>query len=1110
MTDTIYTNIGSAALVALNAHKYVASSSDSVLQKYAAHYRDTSPHKDPLPLHIFQLAKNAYNHIGRRRTGPLSSASGKSENRRLAIKTLLELSVSSAGKKVEVGHAGPRLRYTELQFSERGRFVGVKTLNYYLERNRRRGATAPPARQDHIPLSRPVPHRLAAYLPAMGTPVFGNGECIRLLQNTPGGLVHIVDDQARRAPKKTDAMVEAFAKRWGHSSFKSQAGPSPSFTISHFNGPVTYAAYGFLARNLDTLNRDFLSFMRGEGEGERLLYAFCIPTCGLAASPPRRAPTTPSSSPSSPRAQSPLKPILAMRNHRRRPATRQAHGAPSMRRKGTIRRPVLPGLEGGEYSWGNGDRGASDGNYNGNSAALPLVANAPPFQRADMHEDEGGYGSGGYGGGRGGGGGVRFTSAADERETASNFGNMFGAGDIKSGGAPLLDKDALAREIQEGETAEVLKETSARRRWVTLCWLLTWRGARSLPSTSSFGSRVGQRVLSIFGRNELQGHNHQTNPNNVFTSGRGEVFDLNVVTSLHSRVVGVVPAKTILKTYGGGSVDNIFPVQVSALCNGVDGGVSPYVVFSSSNNTDQYSQYHDFRFFTNDSQPDWYFRVHGAYALDLPSRLCRYHAEGDPLQGQQRLLNWRVQRPRVRLDELRTEPAGYIGTTRDECASGGHKSMSDFVVAIFKLNAGGGVTKDINNLVGNGLTQAQLDRQNVCPRNLFTIGKVSRESAKCVFSTYILLILSIIMVSFIGFKFLASISSAGVRTPEDHDKFVICQVPCYNECARSLRRTIESLAQLKYDDKRKLLFIICDGMIVGSGNNRPTPRVVLDILGADPNLDPEPLFLESRRGREATQHGSGLGKRDSEMLLMHFLNKVHFNSPMNPLELEMYHQIKNVIGVNPTFYEYVFMVDAGGSVLSQLPHFIYDSIITMQVYEYFISHNMAKAFESLFGSPLLIFNQLVQDYAKNRVDTLHIKNLLHLGEDRYLTTLLLKYFPLFKTQFSSALAASSLDYSTVHNLGDPVFLEQLCGFCCFSMRLLLSPISPISSVTPEHQHVQTISLIMILAVYAIQALVFMPRRKWDMIVWMFFHILAVLVFSFMLPLYSFWKINDFS
>lgn len=36
---------------------------------------------------------------------------------------------------------------------------------------------------------------------------------------------------------------------------------------------------------------------------------------------------------------------------------------------------------------------------------------------------------------------------------------------------------------------------------------------------------------------------------------------------------------------------------------------------------------------------------------------------------------------------------------------------------------------------------------------------------------------------------------------------------------------------------------------------------------------------------------------------MRFLNRVHFDSPMYPLELEMYHQIKNVIGVDPQLYE---------------------------------------------------------------------------------------------------------------------------------------------------------------------------------------------------------------
>lgn len=103
-----------------------------------------------------------------------------------------------------------------------------------------------------------------------------NKECIRVLQNRPGGLIHIMDDQARRAPRKTNVtMVEAFGKRWGnHDSFKigaSDRDGNPTFTVKHFNGPVTYSAGGFLERNLDALNPDFVSLLRGagtDGQGE--------------------------------------------------------------------------------------------------------------------------------------------------------------------------------------------------------------------------------------------------------------------------------------------------------------------------------------------------------------------------------------------------------------------------------------------------------------------------------------------------------------------------------------------------------------------------------------------------------------------------------------------------------------------------------------------------------------------------------------------------------------------------------------------------------------------------------------------------------------------------
>jgi chitin synthase len=61
-----------------------------------------------------------------------------------------------------------------------------------------------------------------------------------------------------------------------------------------------------------------------------------------------------------------------------------------------------------------------------------------------------------------------------------------------------------------------------------------------------------------------------------------------------------------------------------------------------------------------------------------------------------------------------------------------------------------------------------------------------------------------------------------------------------------------------------------------------------------------------------------------------------------------------------------------------------------------------------------------------------------------------------------------------------------------------------------HKAIPTLSLAMIAAIYGVQALVFILRRKWDMIGWMVFYILGVPYFSFFLPLYSFWRMDDFS
>lgn len=101
---------------------------------------------------------------------------------------------------------------------------------------------------------------------------------------------------------------------------------------------------------------------------------------------------------------------------------------------------------------------------------------------------------------------------------------------------------------------------------------------------------------------------------------------------------------------------------------------------------------------------------------------------------------------------------------------------------------------------------------------------------------------------------------------------------------------------------------------------------------------------------------------------------------------------------------------------------------------------------------MIISNRVIDNYSEGNLDTLHKKNLFSLGEDRYLTTLLMKHFPTFKTKFipdaiAHTVAPESFRVlfsqrrrwinSTVHNLCELVLLPELFGFCCFSMRFFV-------------------------------------------------------------------------
>lgn len=54
------------------------------------------------------------------------------------------------------------------------------------------------------------------------------------------------------------------------------------------------------------------------------------------------------------------------------------------------------------------------------------------------------------------------------------------------------------------------------------------------------------------------------------------------------------------------------------------------------------------------------------------------------------------------------------------------------------------------------------------------------------------------------------------------------------------------------------------------------------------------------------------------------------------------------------------------------------------------------------------------------------------------------------------------------------------------------------------------SLIMLAAIYGLQAIIFLLRRRFDMIIWMLIYIIGLPIWTFFLPLYSFWHMDDFS
>ncbi|KAG0224340.1 hypothetical protein BGW42_005176 [Actinomortierella wolfii] len=465
-------------------------------------------------------------------------------------------------------------------------------------------------------------------------------------------------------------------------------------------------------------------------------------------------------------------------------------------------------------------------------------------------------------------------------------------------------------------------------------------------------------------------------------------------------------------------------------------------------------------------------------------------------------------------------------------------------------------------------------------------------------------------------------SASSVGNPSE--LYCVMLVTCYSEGEASLRTTIESLAATEYPDNKKLLFIICDGIITGSGNDRSTPDICASLLELDPAFDPEPtpqsyiavaagskqhnrakvyaghfrwknkrvptvLVVKSGNEEEQDKPKAGnRGKRDSQLVLMNFFMRVTYNDRMTPLDFELFRKIQHLMGVTPDNFEICLMVDADTKVYPSSLRLLLNCmsndplimglcgetkiankrqswVTGIQVFEYYISHHLGKGFESVFGGvtclpgcfcmyrlkarkgddwiPIITKPEIVQEYSQNVVDTLHQKNLLLLGEDRFLTTLMLRNFPNRKMMFMPQAICKTVVpdefnvllsqrrrwiNSTIHNLLELVLVRNLCGTFCFSMQfvvfmeligtvvlpvamILMVVLIAVLATNKIDTIAQAVPLIMLVFVLMLPAvMILLTTRKLIYVAWMFVYLLALPVWNFILPLYAYWHFDDFS
>ncbi|KAI9088035.1 chitin synthase-domain-containing protein [Phlyctochytrium arcticum] len=337
-------------------------------------------------------------------------------------------------------------------------------------------------------------------------------------------------------------------------------------------------------------------------------------------------------------------------------------------------------------------------------------------------------------------------------------------------------------------------------------------------------------------------------------------------------------------------------------------------------------------------------------------------------------------------------------------------------------------------------------------------------------------------------------------------------------------------------------------------------------------------------------------KRDSQLIIMKFLRSVNFwpnrRDKWSALDLELERHYLQ-LGLDPADYEYFLLTDADTFVLPDgLSRQItlleknqnilgttgetavenkWESITAAaQVYEYFITHRFLKSFESLLGEILVLSGcfavyrikqknpstgvwepRLCDDFIIAMYNgsnpytgepfemTMHRCNLYKIGEDRFLSTLLLRKFHTMHTEFiPKALCITAVPTSLpillnqrrrwtnslLHNHIEVMAYDPRSGIRGLLLRFVVLVELGVCLITP----VLTIQFLFLVFCAVVEAglyvlpmvtsfvllsvglVITIATLHFEQLFWYIPFVLCFPIFSIVIPIWSCWRLDDFT